>query len=256
MGTLLPVTASANQRAVWPWLTNQWPGPGHHSLQVSGDRLLIMSLVQRLCRDPPCSHQILIDLFIMMLIIVFPVYWRYQGHQTPAAWSLIIIPGLSSSCGGSTADSNTRHQLSFTKTLHCHFSLWSIYLAMIHLTSCQARTLLKIKVYLLLVPCYKFPILTFWHNPCLPPRCVCPPYLQIWVVMTVLTRPRVTRPDTECLLMSPIHHQWPGPDKISFKHDQWQPQPTHANSPPGHNFTVCKCWVESSQECLVSNVRK
>ena len=79
---------------------------------------------------------------------------------------------------------------------------------------------------------------TFWHNPCLSPRCLCSLSISRSVMM-VVTRPRVTRPDTECLLMSPIHHQWPGPDKISFKHDQWQPQPTHANSPPGQNLAEC-----------------
>ena len=86
-----------------------WPiRPGHHSLQVSGDRLLIMTgCVQCLRRDPPCSHQTLIDLFIIMLIM-FPVYWRYQRHQTRAAMiPMIIIPGLSWSCGGSPADTST-----------------------------------------------------------------------------------------------------------------------------------------------------
>lgn len=34
-----------------------------------------------------------------------PSLLEISGHQTPAAWSLIIIPGLSSSCGGSTPDS-------------------------------------------------------------------------------------------------------------------------------------------------------
>ena len=114
-GKTTAVPATTNQRPALPALTNQrlWPSPGH-KLQVSGDRLPIMTCVQCLCCDPPCSHQILIDLFIWMLIIVFPVYCRYQRHQTLAAMITgIIIPGLSWSCGGSPADTNTRHHQTF-----------------------------------------------------------------------------------------------------------------------------------------------
>ena len=87
-----------------------------------------------------------------------PSLLEISGHQTPAAWSLIIIPGLSSSCGGSTPDSTPG--TSFQR--HWQLSLSSkLYFAMshMHLASCQARTLLKIKAYLLLKP-HKFPMHT------------------------------------------------------------------------------------------------
>ena len=72
----------------------------------------LLNFVRKLLSSSP--HQILIDLFIWMLIIVFPVYWRYQRHQTLAAMiTRIIIPGLSWSCGGSPADTNTRHHKTF-----------------------------------------------------------------------------------------------------------------------------------------------
>ena len=112
------VSASPNQRPVLPSLSNQRPWSQFTSVwgPFTDNDLCPVSLPRPALLSSDSNW------FVYHHVDrVFPVYWRYQRHQTPAAAMIpmIIIPGLSWSCGGSPADTNTshRHHLAFAKTL-------------------------------------------------------------------------------------------------------------------------------------------